>query len=149
MAFDVHGHKLYAGLKNEIRVFDVSVPGRDHLAARKTWTKKEGGQAGIVSCIAVRQFSLVNDIPYVWTYFFGTASISLQTNPYLDTVYAVGTFSNSVGVYLEPQGQSLCILSGQSGGITHLQFTPDGSKLLAGGRKDGEILVWDMRNPGL
>jgi len=36
----------------------------------------------------------------------------------------------------------------QKGGITHVQFTPDGTKLLAGGRKDKEILVWDLRNPG-
>ena len=39
-------------------------------------------------------------------------------------------------------------MEGQRGGLTHVQFTCDGGKLLAGGRKDDEILVWDMRNPG-
>ena len=42
----------------------------------------------------------------------------------------------------------LCLLTGQSGGITHIRFTADGTKILAGGRKDPEILVWDVRNPG-
>ena len=44
--------------------------------------------------------------------------------------------------------QLLCLLEGQAGGVTQIQFTPDGSFLLAGGRKDNEILVWDLRNPG-
>ena len=72
----------------------------------------------------------------------------LQTNPALNDVYALGTYNKTVGVYLEPQGHMLCLLEGQTGGVTHLQFTNDGGKLLAGGRKDKEILVWDMRNPG-
>ena len=52
LAFDPTGTRLYAGLKNEIRIFDVSQPGRK-CSQRKTWSKKEGGQPGIVSCIAV------------------------------------------------------------------------------------------------
>ncbi len=71
-----------------------------------------------------------------------------QPNPYLNSVYAVGTYGKTVGVYLEPRGQALCLLEGQRGGVTHAQFTPDGSKLLVGGRRDPEVLVWDMRNPG-
>ena len=54
----------------------------------------------------------------------------------------------TLGLYLEPHGSCLCLLTGQSGGITHITFTPDGTKILAGGRKDPEILVWDVRNPG-
>ena len=64
-------------------------------------------------------------------------------------MYAVGTYSKSVGVYLEDQrGHCLCLLEGQTGGVTQIKFTADGTFLLAGGRKDREILVWDMRNPG-
>ena len=53
-----------------------------------------------------------------------------------------------VGVYSEPHGTLLCLLLGHQGGITHLQFSPDGTKLLSGGRKDSEIICWDIRNPG-
>ena len=52
LAFDPSGTKLYAGMKNQIRIFDVSIPGRD-CDTIKTFDKKEGGQSGIISCIAV------------------------------------------------------------------------------------------------
>ena len=122
VSFDAAGDRIYAGLTNEVRVFDVSVPGKE-CDTRKTWKKKsEGGQKGIVSCIA--------------------------THPTLPNVYAVGTYRKTLGLYLEPHGSCLCLLTGQSGGITHIRFTADGTKILAGGRKDPEILVWDVRNPG-
>ncbi len=86
-------------------------------------------------------------------------------------MYALGSYGKTLGVYLEPQGQMLCLLQGQvriqisifydgslgdhvlfqfskAGGLTHVQFSSDGSRLLAGGRRDPEVLVWDMRNPG-
>ena len=66
----------------------------------------------------------------------------------MPSIYAVGTYSRGLAVYLEPQPHTLCYLDGQKGGITYLKFSPDGTKLLAGGRKDNEILIWDMRNPG-
>ena len=69
-----------------------------------------------------------------------------------DSVYALGTFSRTVGVYLEGQTRSnnhlLCLLEGQKGGVTHVKFSGDGTFLLAGGRKDDAIRVWDMRSPG-
>ena len=55
-------------------------------------------------------------------------------------VYAVGSYGKDLGVYLEPEPHTLCYLDGQKGGITHLQFSADGTKLCAGGRKDNEIL---------
>jgi len=62
---------------------------------------------------------------------------------------AAATYSSDIGVFIKPM-DSMCVYKKQQkGGITHIQFTPDGSKLLAGGRKDKEILVWDLRNIGL
>lgn len=55
LCFSPNGDKLVAGLKNEIRVFDVAVPGRD-CETVKTFTKKEGGLPGIISSIAVSFF---------------------------------------------------------------------------------------------
>lgn len=45
-------------------------------------------------------------------------------------------------------GHGICLLSGQGGGLTQLLFTQDGTRLLAAGRKDSEILCWDLRNLG-
>ena len=66
----------------------------------------------------------------------------------MSSIYAVGTYNKGLAVYLEPQPHTLCYLDGQKGGITQIKFSHDGTKLLAGGRKDNEILIWDMRNPG-
>ena len=69
-------------------------------------------------------------------------------NPAMNEVFALASYSTDMAVYLDPRAQLLCVLEGQKGGITHIKFTPDGTKLLAGSRKDDDILVWDMRNPG-
>ena len=56
LAFDPSGTRLVAGLKNQIRIFDVSIPGRD-CDTIKTFDKKEGGQGGIISSIAVNSIN--------------------------------------------------------------------------------------------
>ena len=53
VAFDALGQRLFVGLKNQLDIFDVSRPGRHPVTSRKTWTKKEGGQSGIISALAV------------------------------------------------------------------------------------------------
>lgn len=53
-----------------------------------------------------------------------------------------------IGLYSEGTGKALCILQGHEGGITHLKFSDDGLRLYSGGRKDSEILCWDLREPG-
>jgi len=78
------------------------------------------GQGGIISCIA--------------------------PNPGMADVFAAGTYLKSIAMYSE--STLICLLQGQQGGITHLSFSPDGTKLYSGGRMDPEILCWDLRNPG-
>ena len=62
LRFNPSGTKLVAGLKNQIRIFDVSIPGRD-CEIVKTFDKKEGGLGGIISSIAV-SFILANKFSY-------------------------------------------------------------------------------------
>ena len=52
LRFNPSGTKLVAGLKNQVRIFDVAIPGRD-CETVKTFDKKEGGLGGIISAIAV------------------------------------------------------------------------------------------------
>nr|CAG4643232.1 EOG090X06W9 [Ilyocryptus agilis] len=139
------GEKLYCGFDKCVRVFDVHVPGRS-CQTRPTKLKDgtPGSQTGIISCIAV--------------------------NPALPSVYAAGSYMKTIGpfrlpnyltlfnliayrfqiagLYSEPDGAALCVLEGHRGGVTHLKFSPDGLVLYSGGRKDREILCWDLRNPG-
>ncbi len=121
--FDPDGTRLLAGLKNQVRIFDVAIPGRD-CETLHTFEKNSSDKCltGIISSIAF--------------------------NPAMVRVFALASYGKSLAVYLDPRAQVLCQLEGQQGGITHIQFSPDGTKLLAGGRKDHEISVWDMRNPG-
>jgi hypothetical protein len=61
---------------------------------------------------------------------------------------AAATYSSDISVFAKPLHSECVYKKQQRGGITHIQFTPDGTKLIAGGRRDKEILVWDMRNIG-
>nr|CAG4641725.1 EOG090X06W9 [Eurycercus lamellatus] len=115
------GQKLYCGFDKCVRVFDVQIPGRN-CQTRPTKSTDGASQSGIISCIAV--------------------------NPALPTVYAAASYMKTIGLYSEPDGTALCVLEGHRGGVTHVKFSPDGLVLYSGGRKDPEILCWDLRNPG-
>ncbi|XP_077986818.1 telomerase Cajal body protein 1-like [Glandiceps talaboti] len=123
VAFSLDGNMIYSGFNKMIRVFNTDRPGRQ-CEDRPTHVKKMG-QAGIISCIAM--------------------------NPQQTDMYAAGSFSKSVGVYSEKAAKNkiVYLLQGHQGGVTHLKFSPDGNLLYSGGRKDPEILCWDLRNPGV
>ncbi|XP_068128185.1 telomerase Cajal body protein 1 [Hyperolius riggenbachi] len=119
LCFSPDGSQLYSGFDKMIRVFDTSRPGRD-FKCRPTFQKKVG-QPGIISCIV---FSPNQDI------------------------YACGSYSKCLGLYSYLEGISLAVLEGHQGGVTHLLFSSDGNCIFSGGRKDPEILCWDVRHPG-
>ncbi|XP_028405488.1 telomerase Cajal body protein 1-like [Dendronephthya gigantea] len=120
VAFNSDGSKIYCGFDKMVRVFDTSRPGRQ-CQQRRTVSKKQG-QFGIISCIAA--------------------------SPENNGLYACGSFSKSVGLYNEPKGDLMSLVEGHQGGVTHLAFSHDGQRLYSGGRKDNEIICWDMRYPG-
>ena len=45
------------------------------------------------------------------------------------------SLSSLVGVYSDSDGELIFLLQGQQGGVTHVMFSPDGTKLYSGGRK--------------
>ncbi|XP_054161112.1 telomerase Cajal body protein 1-like [Oppia nitens] len=120
VAFSADGTKIYSGFEKWIRVFDTSSPGRV-CDSKQTYMDKTG-QKGIISCIAV--------------------------NPLNPNIIAFGSYDKSIGLYEEPSLVNICVLMGQKGGLTHIQFSADGHRLYSGGRKDSEILCWDIRNVG-
>ena len=85
----------------------------------------------------------------VKNYIFEFLFFLFQFNPSMPEIFALASYNKSSACYLDPRAQLLCVLEGQKGGITQIEFSPDGTKLFAGGRKDDEILIWDMRNPGM
>ncbi|KAJ8282874.1 hypothetical protein COCON_G00053930 [Conger conger] len=120
LCFSPDGSQLYCGFDKMVRVFYTDRPGRD-CEERPTTVKKQG-QGGIISCVAF------------------SPSQSL---------YACGSYSRTAGLYSCRDGALLALLpSRPHGGVTHLRFSPDGTRLYTGGRKDQEILCWDLRDPG-
>ncbi|KAM9400695.1 LOW QUALITY PROTEIN: telomerase Cajal body protein 1-like [Salvelinus alpinus] len=120
LCFSPDGSQLYCGFDKTVRVFYTDRPGRD-CEERPTIVKKQG-QCGIISCMAFSP---------------------------CQSVYACGSYSRTAGLYSCQDGSLLALLPPRHhGGITHLAFSPDGHYLYTGGRKDPEILCWDLRDPG-
>nr|XP_053652277.1 telomerase Cajal body protein 1-like [Cherax quadricarinatus]XP_053652278.1 telomerase Cajal body protein 1-like [Cherax quadricarinatus]XP_053652279.1 telomerase Cajal body protein 1-like [Cherax quadricarinatus] len=80
------------------------------------------GQPGIISCMAF--------------------------NPQLPCVFAAGSYLGTLGLYNLQSNNLFCRMEGCLGGVTHVQFSSDGTKLFSGTRKNNEILCWDIRNLG-
>ncbi|XP_035530972.1 telomerase Cajal body protein 1 [Morone saxatilis] len=119
LCFSPDGTQLYCGFDKTVRVFYTERPGRD-CEERPTIVKKQG-QSGIISC-------------------FGFSPCQ--------SVYACGSYSRCAGLYSCQDGTLLALLpTRHHGGLTHLLFSPDGNYLYTGGRKDPEILCWDLREP--
>ncbi|XP_032661652.1 telomerase Cajal body protein 1 [Chelonoidis abingdonii] len=119
LCFTPDGSQLFCGFDKTVRVFETERPGRV-CESRPTFVKKQG-QSGIISCIT-----------------FSPAQ----------PLYACASYSRTVGLYSRAEGTALAMLQGHRGGVTHALFSPDGTRLFTGGRKDPEILSWDLRQPG-
>jgi telomerase Cajal body protein 1 len=131
ISFSPDGSKIFAGGRNSvIYIFDVNRPGRDHETFF-TYSKKDdnrnsqngagGGQRGIISCIACAQDA--------------------------SGLMAAGSYSGIAALYdYRIPTQQLAVLEGHTGGITHLKFSPCGTYLYTGARKDSLIYCWDARN---
>ncbi|XP_065273005.1 telomerase Cajal body protein 1 [Emys orbicularis] len=119
LCFTPDGSQLFCGFDKTVRVFETERPGRV-CESRPTFVKKQG-QCGIISCIT-----------------FSPAQ----------PLYACASYSRTVGLYSRAEGAPLAMLQGHRGGVTHALFSPDGTQLFTGGRKDPEILCWDLRQPG-
>lgn len=116
LAFSLDGSKLYCGFNKLIKTFHITRPGKD-CQTRQT-KGKLGGQTGIISCFAM--------------------------NPD-DKMFAAGSYSKTIGLYSPSCPSAICVLHGQASGVTQLMYSSDGSKLFSGGRKDNQILCWDVR----
>lgn len=66
------------------------------------------------------------------TYFYRTLDLVVVKHHQLLLV---------VGLYYEPQGEAVFVFEGQQGGVTHIAFSPDGTKLFSGGRKVNNLMI--------
>ncbi|XP_057300877.1 uncharacterized protein LOC130635537 isoform X1 [Hydractinia symbiolongicarpus] len=135
IAFNLDGSKIYCGFNNVVRVFDSARPGRDfteiHTVAKKQPHRKGRNRFAL----NMNQSGIISSIGFSREY---------------NGLFALGSFSKSIGLYSTSDNKLLHILNadvdGHLGGITQVKFTDDGLYLFSGGRKDTELICWDMRN---
>lgn len=64
-----------------------------------------------------------------------------------DGLYAVGSYSQSIGIYDETNNELCLKLNGfEGGGVTQVKFSKDGIHLFSASRHADSILCWDIRN---
>ena len=56
VTFDPSGQKIYVGLKNEVCIFDVNIPGKKCIKRKTVGTENHGSLTGVISSIAVSYF---------------------------------------------------------------------------------------------
>ncbi|CAG0885488.1 unnamed protein product [Darwinula stevensoni] len=111
LCFTPCGHRLRCGFPDGlIHTFHLDRPGKAAIRSLKPLSRMMPfRQRGIISCIA--------------------------ECPALKGFYAAGSYNRTIGLYSEDTKTMLSILEGQLGGVTHLQFSRDGTFLYSGGRK--------------
>ncbi|CAG8810636.1 31722_t:CDS:10 [Gigaspora margarita] len=124
LMFNLDGSKIYCGYKNMIKIYYTSRPGSDGEEYPTTPTRKS--KEGVISCLAF--------------------------NPDRSGLYATSSYSQSIGLYDERNNKLLFLLRGTPnepiGGVTQVQFSPDGYYLFSASRKNNDISCWDIRNSG-
>ncbi|XP_062465088.1 telomerase Cajal body protein 1-like [Pezoporus occidentalis] len=118
LTFTPDGSRLLGGCDGSVRIFPTERPGRSHQ--ERALRQGGQGQRGLIGCLAVS-----------------------PSQP----VFACGSYGRSLGLYALEGGGALALWPRLPAAPTHLRFSPDGTRLYAGGRKDTHILCWDLRLP--
>ncbi|XP_064593486.1 telomerase Cajal body protein 1 [Zonotrichia leucophrys gambelii] len=118
LAFSPDGSRLLGGFDGAVREFPTERPGRG--GAQRSLRQGSHGQRGLIGCLAF------------------SPSQSL---------FACGSYGRSLGLYPLEGGGAVALWPRLPAAPTHLRFSPCGTHLYAGGRKDRHILCWDLRVP--
>ncbi|CAG8718876.1 23691_t:CDS:10, partial [Cetraspora pellucida] len=124
LTFNLDGSRIYCGYKNMIKTYYTDRPGSDGEEYPTTPTRKsKEGQKGVISCLAF--------------------------NPDRSSLYAAGSYSQSIGLYDEYNNELLFLLRGTlNEPIGGVQFSPSGHYLFSTSRRNNSICCWDIRNSG-
>ncbi|XP_071888318.1 telomerase Cajal body protein 1 [Anas platyrhynchos] len=108
LCFSPDGSRLLGGFEGCVRLFHTARPGRGH----EHRALRYGGrvQGGLIGCLA-------------WS----------PAQP----LVACGSYGRSLGLYAMEGGGALALWPRLPAAPTHLRFSPDGTRLFAGGRKVG------------
>ncbi|TRZ09293.1 hypothetical protein HGM15179_017812 [Zosterops borbonicus] len=118
LAFSPDGSLLLGGFDGAVREFPTERPGRSgHERALRRGSQ---GQRGLIGCLAFSP---------------------------RQSLFACGSYGRSLGLYPLEGGGAVAFWPRLPAAPTHLRFSPCGTQLFVGGRKDRHILCWDLRVP--
>ncbi|KAF9275875.1 Telomerase Cajal body protein 1 [Mortierella alpina] len=152
LCFNLDGTKIYCGSNNMIQIFDTARPGRDSQKRPTVPTRKsKKGQKGVISCLAFNpdQSDLYAAGSYLKTIGLYDARAEELLLLLRDKSHRPHHRANKEGIVKDrtpPQQQPTRDAVPPMGGVTQLQFSPDGLYLYSASRQDAFIRCWDIRN---
>ena len=117
LCFSPNGDYIICGMKHHIKYFNTAIPGSQYTDIQLANGKKQVPN-NIVSTLATHANSGI----------------------------VFGTFGGNIGLVGENEKVEI-LFQAHPEGVTHIELTVDGNYLVAGGRKNNNILIWDLRNP--
>jgi len=144
LAFTPDGMRIYCGFENGVQVFETSRPGNEAKKLATTPTRKsKDGQKGMISSIA-----FCPDRSGLWAAGSFGRSIGLYDERRKGALYLLGTgeVASDRIRRIEVPDRTMAKDRKVMGGVTQVQFSPDGMHLFSASRRDNLVLCWDIRN---
>ena len=93
---------------------------------------------------------VVEGLPVGWGACYQIVSLDIATEAlsYWNKCAAIGTFHGTIIILNVITGDQMGVLSGHTGGVNSVTFSPDGASLISGG-DDKTIKCWDVQTGGV
>ncbi|KAG0286547.1 Telomerase Cajal body protein 1 [Linnemannia gamsii] len=158
LCFNLDGSKIYCGSNNMIQIFDTTRPGKDCQKKPTVPTRKsKKGQKGVISCLAFNPdhsdlYAAGSFLKSIGLYDSRADELLLllrdkkqRANGRREKPSPV-IAANEDGAASDQKDGNGAISSTPMGGLTQVQFSPDGQYLYSASRQDPFIRCWDIRN---
>ncbi|KAF8935400.1 Telomerase Cajal body protein 1 [Haplosporangium gracile] len=154
--FNLDGSKIYCGSNNMIQIFDTTRPGKDCQKKPTVPTRKsKKGQKGVISCLAFNPdhsdlYAAGSFLKSIGLYDSRAEELLLLLRD--KNQRANGRRSKPSPVVTANDDETTPSKNGNGatsspmGGLTQVQFSPDGLYLYSASRQDPFIRCWDIRN---
>lgn len=149
--------RIYCGSNNMIQIFDTTRPGKDCQKKPTVPTRKsKKGQKGVISCLAFNPDH--SDLYAAGSFLKSIGLYDSRAEELLLLLRDKNQRANGRRGKLSPvvaanddgagpaKNECSPTLSSPMGGLTQVQFSPDGLYLYSASRQDPFIRCWDIRN---
>ncbi|KAF9084879.1 Telomerase Cajal body protein 1 [Mortierella sp. AD031] len=165
LCFNLDGSKIYCGSNNMIQIFDTTRPGKDCQKRPTVPTRKsKKGQKGVISCLAFNPdhsdlYAAGSFLKSIGLYDSRAEELLLllrdknqrsngrrgKASPVVSSTSSDNNSSKG-STTLSASAVATAASASPMGGLTQVQFSPDGLYLYSASRQDPFIRCWDIRN---